>query len=624
MSRLLFYIVTLLLFSSMAVGSAWSWNSWLPQFLQPGWTGEQAVLSPETRQKLASSEAGRALLAFPSADSVNTNMEWPISGLNPDRWHAAKTSAQLIHDYSLPLGLNDAPLLLHQTNSPPGTFLQTARRFAPVHHLQVQDSVTQAVLPLLPLTKAVLIVIDERTSSSLDWVMKLTSVLENRRVVLIQFGNPIRRGEIPDHWTELRLDDRNRESECFAAQVVFGAQSVGAMPAVIPGFELPDTSQWSSEGLEQLEKRMNWALRRRTTPGAQLTVMHRGNIILEKSYGHHDYRRQQSVGNDDLYDLASVTKAASTSLAVMHLYDQAKIFLQGRVKDYLPELANSVAGNFQIDQLLTHQTGLQANLPAFDFIGRTFVSSLPSDQYSIQISPDRWLDNSIPTKIKDNLQRLDYTRRPIFKYSDVNYFLLQLVVERITGQSLDTYLEQHFYQPLGLHRLTFKPAERIPETQCVPSVYDAWMRETILRAYVHDEGAALLGGVAGHAGLFGNARDLARLFQLLLNEGRFGNQQILSPATVELFTTEYGYNYRALGFDRLMGGWSNLKDLGASESTFGHTGFSGTCVWADPDNDLVFVLLTNRIFPDPKRDRFKRYRVRSRVHGDVYRALASN
>lgn len=194
----------------------------------------------------------------------------------------------------------------------------------------------------------------------------------------------------------------------------------------------------------------------------------------------------------------------------------------------------------------------------------------------------------------------------------------------MSGVSLDQYVSQHFYEPLGLHRLTFKPAERLPADYCVPSVYDAWMRETILQGYVHDEGAALLGGVAGHAGLFGNARDLGRLFQLLLDKGQFSGQQIIDPTTVELFTSQYAYNYRALGFDRLMGGWSNLKDLGASEATFGHTGFSGTCVWADPDNELVFVLLTNRIFPDPKRDRFKRYRVRSRVHGDVYRALVSN
>ncbi|MEM8584670.1 MAG: serine hydrolase [Bacteroidota bacterium] len=620
MSRFLFGAVSLILLSSMAVGNHWADYDWLPTFLQPGWSGDPDILNPEYRQQLANSEAGLALLAFPSSDSLSTRMGWPLSNIDAEAWSQVKKEAELLNGQMLPLPLNDGPLILHRSEEAPEVFLQLVRRFAPAHVQLFRDSITRSVLPLLPSAKPIVLFVD----SDASWVEELTDVLSNRQVSMVEFGQVLASINVPSSWTRIQLPTRSRESECFAAQVLYSAQDIGASSRIVPGFDLPDTTIWSSEGLEKLDRRVSWALRRRTTPGAQLLVMHEGQIIFEKAYGHHDYRRRRSVGNDDLYDLASVTKAAATSLAVMHLYDKGKIFLQSRVKDYLPELSGAIAGRYQIDQLLTHQTGLQSNLPAFDFIGRTFVSNRKDDIYDIQISPDRWLDNSVPEKIEKNLSRLDYTRRPVFKYSDVNYYLLQLIVERVSGVSLDQYVAQHFYEPLGLHRLTFKPADRIPADHCVPSVYDAWMRETILQGYVHDEGAALLGGVAGHAGLFGNARDLGRLFQLLLDKGEFNGQQIINPTTVELFTSQYAYNYRALGFDRLMGGWSNLKDLGASEATFGHTGFSGTCVWADPDNNLVFVLLTNRIFPDPKRDRFKRYRVRSRVHGDVYRALVSN
>ncbi|MEM6397882.1 MAG: serine hydrolase domain-containing protein [Bacteroidota bacterium] len=617
MSRFLLGVVSLLLLSSMAVNTGSSWRSWLPQFLQVGWSVEVDLMSETERARLANSKVGKSLLAFPTLDSLRTQMEWPLLGLDSESWDDAQKQAELSANHILPLDLNDGPLLLHQLEEPPEVFMQTARRFAPLHEQKVIDSATAAVLPILPASKVIVLMVD----ANHQWLPGLRPALSNRRVVLVEFGERLTKDQIPDHWTHLQLQARNRESECFAAQVLFGAQPVGMLPSSVSGYNLPDTTIWTEEGLERLDRRVNWAVRRRTTPGAQLLVMHRGNIILEKAYGHHDYRRRRSVSSDDLYDLASITKAAATSLAVMHLYDKGEILLQSRVKDYLPELANSIAGRYQIDQLLTHQTGLQSNLPAFDFIGRTFVTQAPDIDHEIQISPDRWLDNSIPEKIADNLNRLDYTRRPIYRYSDVNYYLLQLIVERISGQSLDAYVYTHIYERLGLHRLTFQPSKRIPAQNCVPSIYDPWMRETTLRGYVHDEGAALLGGVAGHAGLFSNARDLGRLFQMLLDGGRFGSEQIIQQSTVELFTSKYGYNYRALGFDRLMGGWPGMKDLGAGEATFGHTGFSGTSVWADPENELVFVLLTNRIFPDAKRNRFKKYKVRGRVQGDMYRAM---
>lgn len=348
-----------------------------------------------------------------------------------------------------------------------------------------------------------------------------------------------------------------------------------------------------------------------------------GQVVYEKAYGHQTYSRKSPVDVGQLYDLASVTKAAATSLAVMKLFEEGRIDLRARVRDYLPEFKKRVVGRYRIDQLLTHHTGIQANLPLHGLIGKQFVSDSLSEQFQLRISDNKWLDYAIPGRIRTAFQKVDYTRRPVYRYSDINYVLLQFIVEEITGSSLDAYVREHFYAPMGLGRLTFMAGETFPAHRLVPTITDNWMRGGLLRGYPHDEGAALLGGVAGHAGLFGNARDLGLLFQLLNDRGRFAGEQLLLPETVDRFTARGPYNYRALGFDRLAGGWGNVINAGASSATVGHTGFTGTCVWADPETNLVYVLLTNRIHPDPKNERLLGMHTRGRVHQDIYRGLGS-
>ena len=246
------------------------------------------------------------------------------------------------------------------------------------------------------------------------------------------------------------------------------------------------------------------------------------------------------------------------------------------------------------------------------------------DEFTIPVGPERYLDEEVPEKVRKRLRgKIDRTRRLMYRYSDLNYYLLQLAVETIAEEPLDELVEREFYRPLGLGKLGYRPVGDFPEERLVPTVYDPWMRGGLLRGYAHDEGAALLGGVAGHAGLFGNARQLGQLFQFLNDGGSYAGRQLLSPATVKRFTARNRYNYRALGFDRLAGGWGYLQREGAGTATFGHLGFAGTSVWADPENDLVFVLLTNRVYPDAKNEKFQKMQIRGRVHRAVYRALNS-
>ena len=640
-------IVLLLLCSTAAVSSGWNIKAWLPDALTNWWWGEaeQEATSNALLSSLSNTDEAKALLNFSHPDSLRSNFEWPMMGVDPQQdyrnWAEAQLEAILLQNQVLPFSINSQPLLLHAKDIEPATFLQMAARFSPLHNHAYQRESTLEVLPLLEAEQEVVIFVDNgplRQSSNPRWYLELEGALQDQQVVLIHLGNPRYLDELPEDWTAIHLPSRNKEAEAFAAQLLFGAQSVisqlqspigdrfpagsGTLfSATRPGYNLPTQSGFSQEGVKNIEQRLNWAIRRRTTPGAQLLVLHEGEVVIEKAFGHHTYRRRESVRTDDLYDLASITKAASTSFALMHLYDQGLLDLEKKVHEYLPDLAGYPAGRYRLDYLLTHNTGLQPDLPASNFIGRQWVQNYFDPGHEFQIAPERWLANEVPDMIRQELKKLNYTRRPVHRYSDVNYFILQLIVEELSGTKLDDYVYTHFYEPMGLRRLSFRASNRFPEEQLVPSVYDPWMREATLRGFVHDESAALLGGVAGHAGLFGNARDLGLLFQLLLERGNWEGAQLIQPATVELFTSRYTLNHRALGFDRLQAGWPAVLQAGAGEATFGHTGFSGTCIWADPEEDLIFVLLTNRIYPNVKNDRFNRYNVRGRVHREVYRSL---
>ena len=442
---------------------------------------------------------------------------------------------------------------------------------------------------------------------------------------------------VPKEWSVLNTPLRCKESEAFLAQAIFGAELIDgrlekSTPAFLAGtgfrleptrrgFRLPEELGIDRRKMEYVDYQINRGIRYRAMPGAQLLVMKDGQVVYEKAYGHHTYRKQ-AVNPGDLYDIASITKAAATTLAVMKLYDSGKIDLDAQVREYLPELKKKMIGRYKIERLLAHHTGLQSEIPLTGLIGKQYVADEIRDAFKVPVGPDRWLNEEVPAKVRKNLKgKIGRTRRQVYKYSDLNYYLLQLIVEEIAGEPMDELLEREFYRPLRLGRLGFRPSGKFPTEQLVPTVNDPWMRGGLLRGYVHDEGAALLGGVAGHAGLFANAHDLGRLFQLFIDEGACGDQQLLTPETVALFTGKNRFNYRALGFDRLAGGWQNVVNAGASKATFGHLGFSGTSVWADPENDLVFVLLTNRVHPDPKNERFQRMQIRGKVHKGAYLAL---
>jgi len=594
---------------------------------------------------LRATPLGLRLTEVPDADTLTVNTAWPFESLTVEsdleRYDRLLRETVVLTNPrgKLPLLSTPAIRVIYRQDQRPAKFLALAARFADVQEVAFDEMVPQA-LSIATALPTVVLVDDPAGGSNFnaDWYTQLFGATSGL-VTCLHFGDPTLLTSLPKNWTLINTPLRSKESESILAQAIFGAQLLDGrlekrtasfaagtgyrLEAVRGGFRLPELLGIDRMKFDAVDYQINRGIRYRAMPGAQLLVMKDGHVVYEKAYGHHTYRKQ-SVDPGDLYDLASVTKAAATSLAVMKLYDQGQIDLKARVRDYLPELKKRTLGWYRIEQLLTHHTGVQSELPLNGLIGRKFVADSLRGDFILPVGPNRWLDSKVPGLVREGLRgKIAYTRRAIYRYSDINYYLLQLIVEGIAEEPIDAFLSREFYVPLGLGKLTFNPANAFPQARLVPTARDLWMRGGLLRGFVHDEGAALLGGVAGHAGLFGNAHDLGRLFQLLVDGGSYAGKEIISPETVTLFTSRSRYNYRALGFDRLAGGWPNIVAAGASNKTFGHLGFSGTSVWADPENDLVFVLLTNRIHPDPKNEKFKTMRIRGRSHVGVYRALNS-
>ncbi|MTB52190.1 serine hydrolase [Lewinella sp. W8] len=640
-------VLVLFLFSSPLAAEGWADTLW--DWFSGLFGREDAVYTEEYTDRqmdsLRLTPQGANLLEIPLSDTLLIGANWPRATVDVagtlERHNRMLSQTVLLRNPAdqLPYFGVPAVRVVYRYDQRPVHFLRMARRFADVQEVAFDES----VLPLFAIAAELptIIMVDDPPNQSpfnADWYRVLKS-RTGSETSLVHFGDPALLKELRSSWAVLNTPMRTPETEHLTAQALFGAQTIDGrletgtalfsagegerLDAVRDGFRMPEEVGIDRMNLERVDYQVNRAIRYRATPGAQLAIFKDGHLVYERAYGHHRYR-SQAVDPGDLYDLASVTKAAATTLAVMKLYDQQRIELDAKVKDYLPEFAESIVGRYKIEHLLAHHTGLQSDLPLYDYLGRQYVSTTENGDFLLPIAADRWLDRTVPNLIRGQLgRRLQYTRRLKYQYSDINYVLLQYVVEGITGETLDDFVSREFYEPLGLQRLTFRPHEKYPDVQTVPTARDTWMRGGVVRGYVHDEGAALMGGVAGHAGLFANAHDLGRLFQLLVDEGEFAGQQLLSPETIARFTRKNTYNYRALGFDRLVGGWRSVVRSGASPNTFGHLGFSGTAVWADPDNDLVFVLLTNRIHPDPKNERFNKMNVRGRTHRAVYGALGS-
>ncbi len=446
------------------------------------------------------------------------------------------------------------------------------------------------------------------------------------RNILTIFGNPYALGMIPSvKNTEsiLVTYQDNIYTQKLAAEMVFGGIASRGMLPVTSGsfkagtgdktdksrmaFVIPESMGIPSDALQTIDSIALSGIEKRAYPGCEVLIAKDGKIFYEKSFGTPRYEDTAKVTNDQIYDLASVTKIAATTLAVMKLFEEGKIQLDDSLGNYLPMLKGSNKAGLRIRDIMTHQAGLQAWIPFYEKTLKT-QHSFPAD--------------SIYRDIINSPVRPGHE----YKYSDLGFYLLRLVVEKTSGKNFQDFLQSTFYQPLGLQTMGFNPRQLFPLSRIIPTEYDTLFRKKLIWGEVHDPGAAMLDGISGHAGLFSDAYDLAVIMQMLIQDGSYGGKEYLKPETIHEFTRiqfpQHG-NRRGLGFDKPMIHFIPDGPVceSASAASFGHSGFTGTYAWADPENKLVYIFLSNRVYPNAANQKLSSLNIRTNIHQAIYDLL---
>lgn len=393
-------------------------------------------------------------------------------------------------------------------------------------------------------------------------------------------------------------------------------------------------------------------------PGCQIIVMKDGHIMVDKSFGTFAGVGSARVEADHIYDLASLSKTTGTLLALMKLYDKGRFSLTDKLSTYLTFLQKTNKKDITVRDLLLHQSGLPSGIALYPevidknsyrgklfssrrdtqhpvFLGantwanpdfkfeKEFVSPVRTGNYTWQVCDSIWLNRSFQKVIEQKIAAAPLGQKQ-YVYSDVGFILLRLLAEQLAGMPMGTYLQREFYEPMGLERTGYLPLKHFPKSEIVPSSIDHFLRKKTLQGFVHDEAAAFQGGVSGNAGLFSTAREVAQIYQMLLNGGELNGQRLLSEETCELFTTEVSKSgRRGLGFDKPDARNPEKSPCAADvpSTVYGHTGFTGTCAWVDPTNGLVYVFLSNRTYPDATNRKLSQLNIREKIQQLIYDAM---
>ena len=366
------------------------------------------------------------------------------------------------------------------------------------------------------------------------------------------------------------------------------------------------------------------AIREKATPSMVVMAIKDGKVIFNKAYGTHTYIDRRPTKLTDIYDLASLTKTSATTMAVMRLYEEGKLKLDTNVGAYIPRARKTDKKDIQVREVMLHQAGFTPFIPFYRALDPKDVSRDSSAVYSTKVADSMYIRKGYYDNVMwpQMLESKGNTRGK-YVYSDLSMYFMQEMVERQSGVALEKYVQDEFYQSLGMKRAGFNPRYRFDKDEIIPTEDDQLFRKTLLRGYVHDQGAAMAGGVAGHAGLFASANDLAILYQMLLNGGSYGGKQYFKPETVEMFTVKQSpVSRRGLGFDR----WDPDSKEGypsalASPQTYGHTGYTGIGIWVDPKYNLVYIFLSNRVNPTVTTKLYE-LNIRSRIQDVIYKAIA--
>jgi beta-glucosidase-like glycosyl hydrolase/CubicO group peptidase (beta-lactamase class C family) len=475
----------------------------------------------------------------------------------------------------------------------------------------------------------------------------INKLLLDRKCILVNHGNPY----ILQHFTKARnvivaYEDLPLYNE-LAAQALMGAYATrGKMPVSVtptfplasgiqteplPRFEyiMPEEVGIDHAPLSLIDSMVMEGIRNKALPGCQVLVAQHGKVLYNKSFGTFTYDSASTkVENYHLYDLASLTKILATTLAIMKLYDDKAIGLNDKLGLYLPFLRGTAKEKITIKEVLLHQAGFPAFIPFYKktmqngVLDTTWYSSIKTSRNTLQLADQLWIDKRYEQEIFNIIATADMKTSGEYVYSDLGFILLRKLVENVSNMPFENFMNEHFYEPLAISNLYFNPiAKGVPISKIAPTELDTVYRKQLVQGFVHDPAAAMMGGISGHAGLFGNANSVAILMQMLLNQGTYGNVRVLKSSTVQLFTNKQNKkSRRGLGFDKPETIAFRPSPTGAfcSPQTFGHTGFTGTCTWADPKTEIIYVFLSNRVYPFPENNKLAQSNLRTRIQDLIY------
>lgn len=455
---------------------------------------------------------------------------------------------------------------------------------------------------------------------------------KKKKVIVVGFCNPYVLQYLPDNVTVVAgYEDLPYFHHAVLDLITGKITQKGKLPIKLRTYSNANESTGSiinTNKLNEIDGIVQQLMQKKAAPGCRVLVLREGKEVFNRSYGYLNYDKLRKVNDSSMYDIASVTKIAATTLAVMKLYEEGKIDLQKTLGHYLPQVQGSNKADLVLSEILQHRAGLTAWIPFY----KETLPYIDSIYCAIE-------DSAFCVKVADKLFMLKANKDTIYKrifdspleakvyrYSDLSMILMQLVVEKVSGKSLDQYVDEKFYKPMGLKYITYNPWKKQKTDNIAPTQSDRLFRQQELCGYVHDPGAAMLGGVSGHAGIFSTASDLAALMQMLVQGGNYNGKEYLKLSTIKKFTSYQNLDSRrGLGFDKpdFTGKISPASTLG-SHQMFGHTGFTGTCTWADPKSGLVFVFLSNRICPIEENKELITGNYRTRIQDVIYLWLSEN
>lgn len=559
------------------------------------------------------------------------------------------------------------------------TFQLWLNKYSDVHSFQVSSP--SALATIKNELKSFDLIIFSIHSNNMSDAYALQEEMKNIPSALLFFTKPQRlnrfQNSINAAQSVILCHDNTEDAQISAAQALFGGIAItGKIPVSVNSFKegagiettktrlsysLPEEVGIASQKLQGIENIALSGIRQHAYPGCQILIAKNGVVIYDKAFGSFDYgAKSEEVTDETVYDIASMTKASATVPAIMKLYDEKKIRLRDVLSKHVPQTRGSNKANINIRSLLFHESRIPSFIPYY-------TSAIDSDSYSGKLLSARWTkqhstryagmwartdykfipgyvstkasashphamakDMYVGKRLHDKLLKdiidTDLLKNRHYRYSCLNFMLLKEAIENIAKTDLDSYVKQHFFNKLGATSTTFQPLRYLPIDRIPATENDGFFRKQHIRGYVHDEGAAIFGGISGNAGLFSTANDLAKLYQMWLNQGEYGGERYLKKETVRLFTTsKSNISRRGLGFDKPDPRNSKRSPTSPNTpiATYGHTGYTGTCFWIDPTNQLIYIFLSNRVNPSRSPNRLSSMKIRERVQDEIYRAINS-